>query len=230
MSPLNRSSKRAGPDRPAKAGWPLWRSAAALAAAFALGCIPTARLAVRLAGADAKERLSQENPGASSINRILGKKAAMAVFTVDALKGLLPAAVGRAAGAGLRTVDCLMLAPVVAHVTVVGGKGVATMAGAMPAADPLAFAMICPIWVGATLKKDHARGVLVAISLYPVARWLLRRGGCRAALSAGLPLSLVYARLRGPGWEKTGMNPRVLWQRLVCDAELKSDSGGSGCE
>jgi len=71
----------------------------------------------------------------------------------------------------------LMLAPVAGHVTVVGGKGVATLAGAMPAADPPAFAMICPIWVGATFKTDHARVVLVACSLRPVARGLLVEGG-----------------------------------------------------
>jgi len=59
-----------------------------------------------------------------------------------------------------------MLAPVAGHVTVVGGKGRATLAGAMPAADAPAFAMICPIWVSATFKEEHARGVLVARSLY----------------------------------------------------------------
>ncbi len=219
-----------GLDESHRRSWPLWRSVVAIVAAFALGCVPTARLAVRLAGTGATERLAEGNPGTTNVKRILGKKAAMAVFTGDALKGLLPAVIGRSVGADQWVVDCMMLAPVAGHVTVVGGKGVAALAGAMPAADPLAFAMICPIWVGATFKRDHARGVLVACSLYPVARWLLGRGRLSVMLGATAPLSLVYARLRGPGWGKRELNSRVLWQRLVCDAELTSDSGGGGCE
>jgi glycerol-3-phosphate acyltransferase PlsY len=220
----------AGLDESHRESWPLSRAVLAIAAAFALGCVPTAQLAVRFAGTGATDRLAEGNPGTSNIKRILGKKAAMAVFAGDALKGLLPAVIGRVTGADSWVIDSLMLAPVVGHVTVVGGKGVATLAGAMPAADPLAFAMICPIWVGATFKKDHARGVLVACSLYPVTRWLLGRGRVSVVLGAAAPLSLVYARLRGPGWGKRELNSRVLWERLVVDAELTSDSGGGGCE
>ena len=117
-----------------KKRWPLWRSLLAIAAGFALGCVPMARLAVAFAGPAAKRRLSGENPGTTSIKRILGKKAAVVVFTGDCLKGFLPATIGRAMGAEPWVVDSLMIAPVAGHVTVVGGKGVATLAGALPAA------------------------------------------------------------------------------------------------
>ena len=83
--------------------------------------------------------------------------------------------------------------------------------------------------MGATFKKDHAR-VLVACSLYAVARWLLGRGRLSVVLGATAPLLLVYARLRETGWGKRELNSRVLWERLVVDAELTSDSGGGGCE
>lgn len=151
----------------------------------------------------------------------------MAVFGVDALKGFLPATIGRLAGANPRTVDCLALAPVVAHITVVKGKGVATLAGALLAADPVALGMICPVWVGPTLRKDHARGVLVACALYPAARWLLGRGRQGVVLGAAAPALLVYARLRGTGWGKKRLTLRLLWKRLECDAELASDSGAA---
>jgi len=210
-----------------KKRWPLWRSLLAIAAGFALGCVPMARLAVAFAGPAAKRRLSGENPGTTSIKRILGKKAAVVVFTGDCLKGFLPATIGRAMGAEPWVVDSLMIAPVAGHVTVVGGKGVATLAGALPAADALAFAMICPIWVGATLNKDHARGVFVAICFYPIARWLLGRSRLRVALSVSAPLALIYARLRGTGWGKSELKARVIWKRLMYDADPTGDSGGS---
>ena len=49
-------------------------------------------------------------------------------------------------------------------------------------------------------------------------------------LGTTAPLLLVHARLRGPGWGKRELDSRVLWERLVVDAELTSDSGGGGCE
>ena len=199
--------------------WSLWRSLFAVTLAFAGGCVPAARLAASFATPEAKQRLAAANPGTSSVYRVMGKKAGIAVFTADALKGLLPPLLGRAAGAGPITVDALMLAPLAGHITVGGGRGVATLAGSVLAADPPGFAMILPIWVVPTAKNDHGRGVLVACLLFPVVRRLLGRGKARVALGAGVPLLLVYGRLRGPGWKGTRWTPRLVWWRLTCDAE-----------
>jgi hypothetical protein len=103
------------------------------------------------------------------------------------------------------------------------------LAGSILGADPSGFAVILPIWVVPTVKKEHGRGVLVACLLFPVARWLLGRGKARVALGAGVPLLLVYGRLRGPGWSRTQFTPRVVWWRLTCDADppdLAARSGG----
>ena len=199
--------------------WSLWRSLLAVALAFAGGCVPAARLAASLAPRETRERLAAANPGTSSIFRVMGKKAAMAVFTADALKGLLPPLLGRATGADPITVDALMIAPLAGHVTVGGGRGVATLAGSILADDPPGFAMILPMWVVPTVKKDHGRGVLVACLLFPVARWLLGRGKVRVALGAFVPLLLVYGRLRGPGWAGTQWTPELAWWRITSDAE-----------
>jgi glycerol-3-phosphate acyltransferase PlsY len=199
--------------------WSLWRSLFAVSLAFAGGCVPAARLAALLAAPEAKRRLAAANPGTSSIYRELGKKAAIAVFTADALKGLLPPLLGRAAGADPITIDALMLAPLAGHVVVGGGRGVAIMAGSVLAADPPGFATILPIWVAPTATNDHARGVLAACLLFPVVRWLLGRGKVRVVLGTGVPLLLVYGRLRGPGWADTQWTLRSVWWRLTCDAE-----------
>ena len=199
--------------------WSLWRSLFVVTLAFAGGCAPAARFAALFAAPEAGRRLAAANPGTSSIYRVMGKKAAIAVFTADALKGVVPPLLGRAAGAGPITIDALMLAPLAGHIVVGGGRGVATLAGSVLAADPPGFAITLPIWVVPTAKNDHGRGVLVACLLFPVVRWLLGRGKARVALGAGVPLLLVYGRLRGPGFAGTRWTPRLVWWRLTRDAE-----------
>jgi acyl phosphate:glycerol-3-phosphate acyltransferase len=197
----------------------LWHSLFAISLAFAGGCIPAARLAASLAPRETRERLAAANPGTSSIYRVMGKEAAMAVFTADALKGLLPPLLGRAARADPLTVDALMIAPLAGHITVGGGRGVATLAGSALAGDPSGFAITLPMWVVPTLTKDHGRGVLVACLMFPVVRWLRGQGKARVALGACVPLLLIYGRLRGSGWAGTRWTPELAWWRITCDAE-----------
>jgi glycerol-3-phosphate acyltransferase PlsY len=142
------------------------------------------------------------------------------VLTVDVLKGYLPVTLGRAAGAGPITIEALALAPMAGHIAVVRGRGGAALAGGVGAVDPSAFVLLCPVWVGATIKKDNARGALVACLLYPILRWLLGRSNASVAVSCLAPAGLIYARLRGPGWGSGPLTPRLLWRRLTCDSEL----------
>jgi acyl phosphate:glycerol-3-phosphate acyltransferase len=173
-----------------------------------------------LAGSEDREKLARVNPGASSINRIMGKRAAAVVLTVDVLKGYLPVSLGRVCGAGPITTEALALAPMAGHIAVVRGRGGAALAGGVGAVDPLAFLLLCPIWVGATIKKDNARGALVACLFYPVLRWLLGRSRASVAVSCLAPAGLVYSRLRGPGWGAGDLTPQLLWRRLTYDSEL----------
>jgi glycerol-3-phosphate acyltransferase PlsY len=216
-------------NRPSRRRWSLWRSLFAVALAFAGGCIPAARLAAWLATPDAKERLATVNPGASSVYRVMGKKAGATVFVADALQGLLPPLLGRATGADPITIDALMIAPLAGRIAVGGGRGVATLAGSIMGADPTAFAIMAPIWVVLTAMKNHGRGVLAACLLFPVIRLLLGRRRARVALGATMPLMLIYGRLRGPGWADTQWTPRLVWWRVTCDAE-PPEAAESGAE
>jgi glycerol-3-phosphate acyltransferase PlsY len=222
---------RITPDgRPGAGGasrWPRWQSLLAVSLAFAGGCIPAARLAAALAPREARERLAVANPGTSSIYRVMGRQAAMAVFTADALKGFLPPLLGRAAGASPVAVDALMVAPLAGHIMVGGGRGVATLAGSVLAADPAGFAVILPTWVAPTIKHDHGRGVLAACALFPLVRGLLGRGRTGVALGALVPLLVIYGRLRGPGWADTRWTPRLVWWRVTRDAEPPSGEGAA---
>jgi glycerol-3-phosphate acyltransferase PlsY len=207
--------------------WSAGRSLFAISVAFVAGCFPTARLAATLASPAARETLARENPGASSINRVMGTRVAALVLAADVLKGYLPVTLGRAYGAGPLTVEVLALAPMAGHVAVLKGRGGAALAGGVGAVDPLSFLLLCPIWVGATLKRDNARGALVACLFYPVLRGLLGRGRASVAVSCLAPACLVYARVRGPGWGVRPLTPPLLWRRLTCDAELLEPEGGT---
>lgn len=200
--------------------WPLWRSLLWVTTAFAGGCIPAARLAAAFAPAETKRRLAAANPGTSSIYRVMGKKVAIPVFVADALKGLLPPLLGRAAGADPITVDALMLAPLAGHIAVGKGRGVATLAGSVLAGDPPGFLITLPVWVIPSARKDHGRGVLVACLLFPAVRLLWGRGKFRVLLGALVPLLLIYGRLRGPGWRRGALwSPKLVWWRVTRDAD-----------
>jgi acyl phosphate:glycerol-3-phosphate acyltransferase len=207
--------------------WSVWRTLFAVSAAFAGGCIPAARVATALAPPEARQRLAAVNPGTSSIYRVMGKNAAMAVFTADALKGLLPPLIGRATGADPVTVDALMLAPLAGHIAVGGGRGVATLAGSVLAGDPPGFFITLPMWVIPSAKKEHARGVLVACLMFPVVRCLLRKGKLSVALGMFVPLLLIYGRLRGAGWGGYRWTPSLVWWRVTCDAEPPASGAGA---
>jgi hypothetical protein len=155
----------------------------------------------------------------------MGKKAAAVVLTLDVLKGYVPATVAGRVGAGPVTVEILALAPMAGHVAVLGGRGGAALAGGVVAVDPLAFLLLLPIWVGATLKNDNARGALAACLVYPGLRRALGHGRATVAITCLAPVFLIYGRLRGPGWEAKPLTAPLLWRRLTCDAELPEVGG-----
>lgn len=113
-----------------------------LVGAYLLGSIPSAVwIGKAFYGVDVREHGSG-NAGTTNVMRVLGKKAALPVFVIDALKGY--AAVALAAwssvpaesGGYLYVKIALCLLAVVGHMFPVfagfkGGKGVATLVGAM---------------------------------------------------------------------------------------------------
>lgn len=100
---------------------------------YALGMIPSAHLASRLAGvnADATEEGGTGNPGGLNAAHVLGTRWGAAVTAVDVAKGVAAAALGRRL-AGERGANLAATAAVVGHCHPIGrrgGKGVATSIG-----------------------------------------------------------------------------------------------------
>jgi glycerol-3-phosphate acyltransferase PlsY len=111
------------------------------------------------------------NPGASNVARVLGSNWGALVFGLDALKGAVPALIGLVLdtrpGAYV-----LVSAAVLGHMFPItrklrGGKGVATMAGAMLILHPIISLLLLVQWifVRKTTGKASVASLLITIGL-----------------------------------------------------------------
>ena len=159
-------------------------------AAYLLGTFPSAIVVARNKGVDITA-VGSGNPGASNIARILGTRWGVVVFVLDGLKGVIPAATGVAAGSRPATY-ALVAAAVLGHMYPAmrrfqGGKGVATMAGAMAVLHPVVFAALAVVWfaVRSITKKASLGSIAIAIGL-PVGVGLSGRSGWEVVASVAL--------------------------------------------
>lgn len=159
------------------------------AIAYLLGSVPWGWLVGRLNGIEIRDHGSG-NIGATNVLRVVGKPWGVAVFALDALKGLAAVriAIFLAATTGLvpNIVEAYGLLAaagcIIGHTFPVwlrfkGGKGVATSAGALIGVAPLAALSISLVWVITfyTTRYVSLASITAATSL-PVAvvalRWL----------------------------------------------------------
>jgi glycerol-3-phosphate acyltransferase PlsY len=124
------------------------------------------------------------NPGASNVARVLGSRWGALVFFLDALKGALPAGLGLALdsrpGAYVLVSAAVLghMFPITRHFR--GGKGVATMAGAMVVLHPLTSVVLTAVWFVTRMVTHKASLASLAITF-------------------GLPICLAVAGV--PAWE-----------------------------
>jgi glycerol-3-phosphate acyltransferase PlsY len=189
-----------------------------LPTAFALGCIPSARLVSRLVGAGDISQAGDRKPGAANVARTLGWAPGAATLGIDLAKGSATAAVARRAGAGPGLTGALGVAPVVAHIAVVGGRGAAAALGAALAIDPPATGIVLVFVAGGTLAKQAAAGVMVAALALPLASLALGRRRT-AAWCAALPVVIACARLRGSAGAEPPTRFDLAWERFWFDRE-----------
>ena len=119
--------------------------------AYFLGTFASAVMVARTRGIDIT-KVGSGNPGASNVSRIMGRKWGVAVFALDALKGIIPAAFGSLILGDDKLAYGLIAASVLGHMFPVtrgfrGGKGVATMAGAMFVMQPVISAILGIVWI-----------------------------------------------------------------------------------
>ncbi len=174
-------------------------------ASYAVGSFPTAELIGRLTGNDPTSEGSG-NPGASNMFRVAGKRAGVAVLVGDALKGLIPAAIGFAADGRPLAVAC-GVAAMLGHILPfargfrIGGKGVATLGGACVFLYPLVTPALVVVWLTTfRLFRSAAIGSFVIALLLPVGVALRGRPSWEVAAMAGATGIVIirhWSNLRG---------------------------------
>jgi glycerol-3-phosphate acyltransferase PlsY len=189
----------------------------ALPAAFAVGCIPTARLMIRLLG-DGQGAVVGSGSGADSVRRTLGVGPAIATGVLDALKGYSIARLARHWGAGRNLTGALAVAPLLGHVLVVRGKGAATGVGTGFAInEPTMLVAGVPVVAG-SIPRHHAFSVAIGGITYVLVRWVFTRSWWAPLWGLIAVCIGAYARLRGDArfWP-TGVTREVAWNRLWYD-------------
>lgn len=178
--------------------------------AYAVGCVSFAALAGRLKGVDVRQHGSG-NPGATNVGRVLGPAWGRAVLVLDMLKGYLPTLLLAVppwrwdAGGHVS----IALAVVLGHVAPIssgfrGGKGVATMIGALMVLDWRVAVVSMLVHLGVKLATGYVSIASVAMAwAFPLLAlagrlaglWLALPPGAdpRASWADGLPLLAALA-------------------------------------
>jgi glycerol-3-phosphate acyltransferase PlsY len=169
--------------------------------AFVLGSFPTGVLIARACQVDLR-KVGSGNVGATNVGRALGRRWAVVVLLVDALKGFLPVFVGQRLQVPPLVIAVTGLAAVVGHMFSVflkgrGGKGVATSLGAALALDPLIALAAAGVYaiLFAALRISSV-GSLAAVSAFPLLLWLHGDRERAHFLFAGVVAVLVIVRHR----------------------------------
>ncbi len=104
--------------------------------AYLLGSVSSDVVVCKLSGLDDPRTQGSNNPGATNVLRLYGKKAAIPTLAGDVLKGVIPVIVGKLLNAPDMILACIGLAAFTGHLYPVffkfkGGKGVATLIGVL---------------------------------------------------------------------------------------------------
>jgi glycerol-3-phosphate acyltransferase PlsY len=167
-------------------------SIVAAVVAFVVGAIPFGVLVSRaFYGTDIRSSGSG-NIGAANALRTLGKRGAIAVLVLDALKGFAPALAFGALG-GPVPAAVAAIASVAGHcwspfLGFKGGKGVATFLGAVIALWWPAGIAFGIVWIAAVLACGYASvgSMLASLAMAPVLWFGLGRTGLLAGLVSAL--------------------------------------------
>ncbi len=120
--------------------------------AYLFGSISTAIIICRLMGLPDPRSEGSENPGATNVLKIGGKKAAIITLVGDLLKGFIPVIAGVMLGADELTLALIAMAAFFGHLYPVffgfkGGKGVATAFGVILGLSLPVAAAVLVVWL-----------------------------------------------------------------------------------
>ena len=145
-----------------------------IVSAYLIGSISSAIIVCRLMGLPDPRSEGSNNPGATNVLRIGGKKAAAITLLGDMLKGVLPVAVGHLFDVSTLTFALAAMAAFLGHLYPVffgfkGGKGVATALGTQFGLHWGVGLAVAGIWLFmAKVVKISSLSALVSMALAPL--------------------------------------------------------------
>ena len=148
--------------------------------AYLLGSISSAVLICRVLRLPDPRGVGSNNPGATNVLRIGGKKAAVAVLLCDMLKGTIPVWGGYFLNIEPIILGIVAIAACLGHMYPIffhfkGGKGVATALGAIAPIGLDLSAMIIATWIGvAFLFRYSSLAAIITVLLAPFYTWMVK--------------------------------------------------------
>ena len=145
--------------------------------AYLLGSLSSAIIVCKLMGLPDPRTEGSNNPGATNVLRIGGKKAAAITLLGDSLKGFVPVATANLMEVSALPLAAVCLAAFLGHLYPVffgfkGGKGVATALGVQFGLGWLIGGTIGLIWLAmAKFSNISSLSALVSMALAPLVVW-----------------------------------------------------------
>jgi glycerol-3-phosphate acyltransferase PlsY len=167
-------------------------------AAYLLGSISSAIIVCRLMGLPDPRTLGSNNPGATNVLRIGGKKAAAITLFGDGLKGFIPVFIGLELGFSPLVLGLTGLAAFLGHLYPLffgfkGGKGVATALGVQFGFSWMIGAAVAGIWlIIAYGLKISSLAALIAMALAPLVVWFFSREPALITIQAIISIILFW--------------------------------------
>jgi len=147
--------------------------------AYLLGSVSSAVIVCKAMGLPDPRTEGSNNPGATNVLRIGGKKAAAITLIGDSLKGLIPMLAAHLLNAAPLTLAAVGMAAFLGHLYPLffgfkGGKGVATALGVQLGLHWMIGAAVAVIWLFmAKVVNISSLSALVSMALAPVVVWLV---------------------------------------------------------
>lgn len=170
-----------------------WQLVLLIVLAYAIGALPNGLIMARAHGVDLSRHGSGKT-GATNVSRVIGRRAALAVFVADALKGAVPVLLARLLAHDPNSeaiaVGLTACAALIGHIWSLwirlltgawgGGRGVATGIGTMLAVNPIpalfGLAIGVPIMIATRYVSLGSiigiiAGALLMVALVVLNRW-----------------------------------------------------------
>jgi len=169
-----------------------------IAAAYLLGSVSSAILVCRIMGLPDPRTQGSNNPGATNVLRIGGKKAAAITLLGDSLKGFIPVLAAKLLGSSELVLALVAMAAFLGHLYPLffrfqGGKGVATALGVQFGLGWQIGGGVAAIWLlMAYGLKISSLAALVSMALAPLIVWFFWPSPELIAMSVLMSLLLFW--------------------------------------